>query len=75
MGQRIVWYAKPELKAYKIIPEITYEEMLCVVVNQSNNLSMLVSCMYRGPSSTTENNSSLVEAIKEVDKIQCPWKV
>ena len=53
----------------------SYEEMLCVVVHLSNNLNMLISCMYRSPSSTTENNLSLVEAIKEIDKTQTPLKI
>ena len=74
-GRGLALYVKPELKAYGVIPEVTYEEMLGVVVHLSNNLSMLVSCMYRSPSSTTENNLSLVEAIKEVDKTQTPLKI
>ena len=68
MGQGLALYVKPELKAYEIIPEVTYEEMLGVVIHLSNNLSMR-------PSSTTENNLSLVEAIKEIDKTQTPLKI
>ena len=74
-GRGLALYVKPELKAYEVIPEVTYEEMLGIVVHLSNNLSMLVSCMYRSPSSTTENNLSLVEAIKEIDKTQTPLKI
>ena len=74
-GWGIALYAKPELKACEVTPEITYQEMLCVVVHLSINLSMLVSCMYRSPSSATENNLSLVEAIKEIDKTQTPLKI
>ena len=68
MGRGLALYVKPELKAYEIIPEVTYEEMLGVVIHLSNNLSM-------HPSSTTENNLSLVEAIKEIDKTQTPLKI
>ena len=74
-GRGLALYVKPELKAYEVIPEVTYEETLGVVVHLSNNLSMLVSCMYRSPSSTTENNLSLDEAIKEIDKTQTPLKI
>ena len=74
-GRGLAFYVKPELKAYEVIPKVTYEEMLGVVVHLSNNLSMLVSCMYTSPSSTTENNLSLFEAIKEIDKPQMPVKI
>ena len=75
MGRGIASYAKPGLKAYEVIPEITYDEMLCVVVHLSSNLSMLVSCMYTSPSSTTESNLLLVEAIKESDETKMPLKI
>ena len=74
-GRGLALYVNPELKAYEVIPEVTYKEMLSVVVHLSNNLSMLVSCTYRSPSSTRENNLSLVEAIKEIDKTQTPLEI
>ena len=40
-GRGLAFYVKPELKAYAVIPEVTYEEMLGVVVHLSNNLSKL----------------------------------
>ena len=63
----IAIYTTRELKAHEISIKTIFEEHLTVCIKLENDEELTITCIYRSPSSTPENNNALCRLIKEID--------
>ena len=66
-GRGIAIYTARELKAHEISITTIFEEHLTVSIKLENDEELTITCIYRSPSSTPDNNSALCRLIKEID--------
>ena len=55
------------MKAYEISLQTAFDEHLSICVKLENDEKLALTCIYRSPSSTTDNNNALCKIIKEID--------
>ena len=75
IGRGIIVYADTKLQAYEITLRTTFQEHLSVCTKLNNGEQLLLTCLYRSPSSTEENNQHLIELIKEIENTPMAFKM
>ena len=63
------------LQAYEVQLSTEYTENIAVCIRLNEETSMLITCIYRSPSSTPTNNTNLNDLIKEIDSMKHHLKI
>ena len=67
-GRGIIVYTASELRAHEITLNTKFEENLTVCIKLENDDKLMVTCIYRSPSSLQPNNKALCDLISEIDR-------
>lgn len=74
-GRGICIYAKTTLRAQELSINSHFGEKLNITIQLNGSDKLLLSAIYRSPSSSEENNEALNEYIKELDELNASHKI
>ena len=75
-GRGIIIYIQNSITGVlEVTTEAEFSENKILSIKFSNNISLLVACLYRSESGTSENNDNLLNLLKEIDKMKYTYKL